>query len=51
MRIHASAGVAIHHLELELESVVEQLVAVLTEKRVQFPVSLESSQDELLLAA
>ena len=47
----AGARVAIHRLELELERVVEQLVAVLPQEREELSVSLEPPEDEFLLAA
>jgi hypothetical protein len=51
MRVLAGAGVSVHHLELGLERIVEQLIAMLAKERVELPVPLEAPQDELLLAA
>src|SRR5215211_1947825 len=51
MRVLAGAGISVHRLKLELERVVEQLVAMLPKKRVEFTVPFEAPQDELLLAA
>ena len=51
MRVFAGAGIAVHHLKLELERIVEQLVTVLPQERIEFSVSLEPPENELLLAA
>jgi len=48
-RLGSRTGVAVHRLELGLELVVEDLVAVLAQKAEELPLLLKPLEDELLL--